>query len=167
MYCIYCGAQIQPDQRFCGACGRPATPESPAPGGGGRPASHLRALGILWIAFSAIHLLRGGGRLLGLRVVRIIGHVWSDDVPWAWPLGGVFSSMFGLVAVLAFLLAIAGFLAGFGLLEHRSWARSLAIVLAVIALLSPILGTALGIYTLWVLLPDRSEAEYRQMARSV
>jgi hypothetical protein len=27
-------------------------------------------------------------------------------------------------------------------------------------------GTALGIYTLWVMLPNSSEMEYRQMARS-
>jgi hypothetical protein len=35
----------------------------------------------------------------------------------------------------------------------------------VINILSIPFGTALGIYTLWVLMPDQSEAEYRAMAR--
>jgi hypothetical protein len=67
--------------------------------------------------------------------------------------------------VIAIAMAVTGFLVGFGLLERRPWARSLAIVLAVIALLHPLLGTALGIYTLWVLLPAESEEEYRRTAR--
>jgi len=46
-----------------------------------------------------------------------------------------------------------------------SWARMLAIVFGCFSLLDIPLGTALGIYTLWVLLPARSEEEYRQMAR--
>jgi hypothetical protein len=57
--------------------------------------------------------------------------------------------------------------AGWGLLERRPWARTLAIVVAIIALLNPILGTILGIYTLWVLLPSDAEAEWRREARAV
>ena len=63
-------------------------------------------------------------------------------------------------------VAVAGFIAGFGLLEHRPWARTLAIVLGIISLLNPLLGTLLGIYTLWVLLPSTSEEEDRQIARA-
>jgi hypothetical protein len=42
----------------------------------------------------------------------------------------------------------------------------LAIVLGCFHLLNPPFGTALGIYTLWVLLPAASEQEYRQIARA-
>ncbi len=120
---------------------------------------------MLWIAFSALHLLRGGGVLMGARMVRLIGRDWSDDVPWAWPAGDVFHSFLSFLGAMAILMALTGFLAGFGLLERRPWARGLAIVLGVIALLHPPLGTALGIYTLWVLLPNESEEEYRRTAR--
>ena len=41
----------------------------------------------------------------------------------------------------------------------------LAIVLAFLNLLHPPLGTAIGIYTLWVLLPAASEAEWQRTAR--
>ena len=58
MFCTYCRAPLQPDQRFCGACGNPAVTSVPLQPAAGRVASHARALGMLWIAFSALHLLR-------------------------------------------------------------------------------------------------------------
>jgi hypothetical protein len=41
-----------------------------------------------------------------------------------------------------------------------------AIVFGCIALIHFPFGTALGIYTLWVLLPAESEQEYRRSARA-
>jgi hypothetical protein len=41
----------------------------------------------------------------------------------------------------------------------------LAIVLGCFSLVEMPLGTALGIYTLWVLLPAQSEQEYRQISK--
>jgi hypothetical protein len=64
------------------------------------------------------------------------------------------------MGLISLVLAALGFVAGWGLLERRQWARSLAIVVAIIAILNPILGTVLGIYTLWVLLP--LDAEWHQ-----
>jgi hypothetical protein len=62
--------------------------------------------------------------------------------------------------------AAAGFFAGWGLLRRQPWARLLTIVLSFLALFHIPLGTALGIYSLWVLLPAQSEREYEQAARS-
>lgn len=167
MFCNYCGAEIQADQQFCGSCGKPAGPVTgsaapPAPSPAGRVARHARLLAILWIAFSALQLLRSGGRLIGARVLGRMGHVWFDDMPWGWPMGHLIPTILSIVGLLSLALAITGFLIGFGLLERHSWARTLAIIFGVIALLNPILGTALGIYTLWVLLPAASEAEWRR-----
>src|ERR1019366_2155032 len=61
---------------------------------------------------------------------------------------------------------LIGVIAGWGLYERRSWARILAIVLGFISLVHPPFGTAIGIYTLWVLLPASSEVEYQRMARA-
>ena len=63
--------------------------------------------------------------------------------------------------------AAAGAIAGWGLIERRPWARMLAIVLGVLSLFDFPLGTALGIYTLWVLASSSSEVEYRSIARPV
>jgi len=45
-------------------------------------------------------------------------------------------------------------------MQRDSWARILAIVMAFIALFNVPFGTAIGVYTLWVLLPRESEREY-------
>jgi hypothetical protein len=52
------------------------------------------------------------------------------------------------------------------LLKHQSWARIAAIVLGIVSLLHPPFGTALGIYTLWVLLSDQGGVEYDRLARA-
>ena len=75
-----------------------------------------------------------------------------------------FLSFIGIVIAIK---AAAGFLAGWGLLQREPWARVLALVLACLALFHIPFGTALGIYTLWVLLPAQSEQEYEQQTRAV
>ena len=182
MFCTHCGASVQADQRFCGVCGTsvvapgsapsapPVTPGPGAPAGTpplGRVGRHLRMLGVLWIAISAIHLLRGSGRLIGARMVGMMGRAWSDDAPWGWPVGHMVPAFLSFTGLISLILAALGFVAGWGLLERRPWARTLAIVVAVIALFNPILGTLLGIYTLWVLLPSDAEAEWRREARAL
>jgi len=127
-------------------------------------ARHLRTLGVLWIALSALHLLRGAAGLVGARVAGIVGQAWFDDASSGWPVGHVVPTLLTFVGAASLLLAAAGFAAGWGLLERRPWARTLSLILAFIALLNPILGTALGIYTLWVLLPSDAEAEWRRRA---
>jgi zinc-ribbon domain len=177
MFCTHCGASVQPNQSFCGSCGTSVAapgsastgPVVPAPSSSGSPslgriARHVRMLGVLWIALSAIHLLRGGGRLIGARMVGMMGRAWSDDVPWGWPVGHMVPAFLSFTGLISLVLAALGFVAGWGLLERRPWARTLAIVVAVIALFNPILGTVLGIYTLWVLLPSHADAEWRRTA---
>ncbi len=68
--------------------------------------------------------------------------------------------------VLILAKAAAGFIAGWGLLKHQDWARTVALVVGFVALLSVPVGTALGIYTLWVLLPARSDEEYKALAQA-
>jgi hypothetical protein len=73
----------------------------------------------------------------------------------------------GTVGLLFFaLLALPGMLAGFGLLKRYSWARYLALVVGVLGLFNFPLGTAIGIYTFWVLLQDDSSV-YFNTAKAV
>ena len=62
------------------------------------------------------------------------------------------------------LIAVGGILVGLGLRDRKPWARVVAIVLGVIALFHPPFGTALGIYTLWVLMSDEGGVEYRRLS---
>jgi hypothetical protein len=50
-------------------------------------------------------------------------------------------------------------------MRREVWARTLTLILAFIALFTNVpFGTALGIYTMWVLLPQESEREYETIA---
>jgi hypothetical protein len=49
-------------------------------------------------------------------------------------------------------------------MTRKPWGRVLAIIAAILALLKIPFGTALGIYTLWVLAPAASGMEYDAIA---
>ena len=163
MFCHGCGAQIQPGQQYCGACGTVTGGFRAVPGAlpaRNRVCGHVRNLGILWIVASA------------LRVLPIVGLHWfwpfhgNTEWPYCCGFPGHWLGIFAAIGVLWALTGLAGILAGWGLLDRQPWARMLAIVLGCIALIHVPFGTALGIYTLWVLLPAESEEEYRRIARA-
>ena len=58
-------------------------------------------------------------------------------------------------------VSLPGLIAGIGLLNFRSWARILAIVISVLDLIHVPFGTALGVYGLWVPLSQGSERLFR------
>jgi hypothetical protein len=156
MFCDRCGTALQEFQRFCPRCGKGvgAVPLMPVES---RIAGHVRLLGIFWLAISAFRLLPG---LALVSIFRFGFPFFTSGVP-----GFVHGLMRGLGGLLL-AGAVVGIVAGWGLLERQPWARMLAIVLGCFSLLDMPFGTALGIYTLWVLLPARSEEEYRQIARA-
>src|SRR5580693_5498993 len=169
MFCNHCGGEVQPNQRFCGLCGKAAAPVAPPPGPrynpvAGRVGRNVKMLAVFWIALSALNLLKGGGRLVGARVIGLWGRSWFDDGGYGFPVHEILPGILSTMGMLSLMLAAIGFVVGFGLMERRPWARTLAIVVGIIALLNPILGTILGIYTLWVLLPGDAEVEYASIA---
>ncbi len=118
MYCVNCGANVQPEQRFCATCGKPtgATPAPPpAAPPLGRVARHARTVGILWIAFAALSLLRGGSRILGSHFIRMSGY-WYNDTPWGAPLHHLIPAALSFFGMVSLILACAGFAVGWGLL---------------------------------------------------
>ena len=55
------------------------------------------------------------------------------------------------VGLLMAALGLPGVIAGYGLLTRKPWARILAIVVGILNLVNVPVGTAIGLYTLWVL----------------
>lgn len=64
-------------------------------------------------------------------------------------------AVIGITGLILFVaLALPGVIAGYGLLKRKPWARVLTLVLGVLNLFSFPIGTAVGIYTLWILLQN-------------
>jgi len=120
----------------------------------------LTLVGIFWIVLS-------GFRLVGAAVVLAVGMLMIPFIPADVSLPtGLFSTLMSMVGGGLLLTALAGLVTGFGLLGRRPWARILAVIMAFLSLLEIPFGTALAIYTLWVLLPAEREAEYKRLASS-
>ena len=67
---------------------------------------------------------------------------------------GVTAATLSVLALSALVWAAAHAACARGLAAHRPWGRSLALALSVFDLLLMPLGTALGLYAIWVLLHD-------------
>jgi len=112
--------------------------------------SHVKVLAVLHIAFGFLGVLLGLGGVLALGGVASL--VQMDGDPDAAAVAPVLGAIAVLVLVLALVLSVPGIIAGVGLLSIQPWARILTIVLSGLNLLNVPLGTALGVYGLWVLL---------------
>jgi hypothetical protein len=159
MFCDKCGTAVQSDQRFCSRCGKEFTGTTVA----GYPRrsrvrEHIRLLGILWLAFSAFNAV--GAVVLFILANTLFLHLHEGSGPPLW-----LHPFLSFMALIVVAKAAAGFLIGWGLLHREPWARILTIILAFLALFNVPFGTALGIYTLWVLLPAESDEEYEKEVR--
>lgn len=157
MFCSECGQPLLEAQSFCANCGQPAKTS--------RPPLHppaallnsglrrkLRALGFFWLANVALNI-----------VILWVGYKhWDED-----PENIRFIS--DIIIFAAWAGALSGLVAAIGLLNLQTWGRISAIIAAIVALINltefPI-GTAIGIWTLAVLLNAQNSAAYRDLSRS-
>ena len=163
MFCDRCGAALQAEQAFCSKCGKqivgPVSTSQLLPG---RVQNHLHLLGILWFALSVFNAL--GGLFLFILGNTLFPHLREmKGVPPDVPVGFL-TSLFSTLGVVVLVKAACGFIAGWGLLQREPWARIAALVLAFISLFNIPFGTALGVYTLWALVPRQSQQEYEALA---
>jgi hypothetical protein len=158
MFCNRCGTELLSGSIACSSCGRRLGDPVRAIAQS-RLRHHLQTLGILWMAVGGLFLIPA---MILMVISRGAHFVIHDQEHWP-----------GLVPILLYtaggtmvILAAGGVCVGLGLIHRRPWARITAIILAVLALFHPPAGTALGIYTLWVLLADEHGDEYRYLART-
>lgn len=161
MFCSSCGAQIQSHFRMCPNCGRAITPSVSVPTmTSSRLEYHLRILGTLWVIAGALFSIPG-------LILMTLGSFVRLSIPATEHIGRLIGPLvLTAIGTSLFLVAVGGIIVGWGLLKRQPWARIVAIVLGVISLLHPPFGTALGIYTLWVLLSDQAGAEYERLAHA-
>lgn len=115
--------------------------------------SHFRLLVRFIQGWAAINLIIG----VALGAFAVAAATLAVDrgvAPGTEVAAGVTAATFTVVAIAALAWAAAHWQAARGLGRGRPWARNLALVLAAFNLLLLPLGTALGLYTLWVLLHE-------------
>jgi hypothetical protein len=61
-----------------------------------------------------------------------------------------------VIAICMFVVSVVGIVAGAGVLGKRRWGRILMLIVSFFNLLRVPVGTALGIYSIWVLLNDET-----------
>jgi hypothetical protein len=157
MFCDQCGTAIHSGQQFCNRCGKEITGFVPGYPTRSRLQSHLRLLAILWFAFSAVNAL--GGIVLIILANTLLRHM--PDMG-ASPATGFLHPLLTAVGFFVLAKAAVGFVAAWGLLQREPWARILTLIVGFLSLIHLPFGTALGVYTLWVLLPAQSEEEYER-----
>jgi hypothetical protein len=182
MYCDRCGTSLSPTSRFCSSCGKQVVegaaasysgPQGgpvgadgglqvePAPGED-RVRRNIHRLATLWLVNGVLRLLLvlwlyGAGRV----------YPFPNFGPmrmWMFPFWQ--SAAWDSILLILGLFGVAHLLLAWGLYERQPWARYLGLVLGFFALVRVPFGTALGIYTIWVLLPASSSREYERLAHA-
>ena len=158
MFCDGCGNAVQPGQPFCSGCGKQIVgPVSLMRSRPGRVQSHIHLLGILWLAMSALNAV--GGLILVVLANTLVPHLHEMGAPPETPTGFL-SAIVTTVGIIILAKSVCGFFAGWGLIKREPWARVVALVLSFISLFNIPFGTAIGVYSMWVLLPGQSQQEY-------
>jgi hypothetical protein len=161
MFCDGCGNAVQVGQTYCSKCGKqivgPVLVVQAIPG---RVQQHAHLLGILWLAMSAFNAV--AGLILCILADTLFPHLREMGAPPEMPMGFL-TALVSTLGIIILAKAACGFIAGWGLLHHEAWGRVIALVLAFISLFNIPFGTAIGVYTMWVLLPGASQQEYDAM----
>ena len=107
---------------------------------------HITLLATFYVALSAVGLLAAA--IVFTAVVG--GGLLSGEEEAIFITSTVGTAVSSLVAV----LSLPGLLAAYGLFKRRNWGRYLALVLGAMNVLNVPFGTALAVYTFWVMTQD-------------
>ena len=115
--------------------------------------THKRILGILYIVSGAFQIM---GMLILSAVMGIILPFVIDqaEVQDQWVVMWLIPLLRIIGVSIIFLFAIPAIIGGVGMLYHKKWALTLVMVLGCFKLFSFPIGTALGIYSIWVYAED-------------
>jgi hypothetical protein len=114
---------------------------------------HVTFVGALQIGYNAFGVLAAMATFMFIVGGGLIGGLISSEEKIVIPITffvGTAISMWLLV------LSVPGIIGGIGVLRRQSWARYMVLVLSILALFSVPIGTAVGAYSIWVLVQDET-----------
>ena len=173
MFCTQCGNEVQQHAQFCSKCGQAVAAAAAAPANAPAPAAqqkprdmdmHINILGWLLVGCGVLTGMFALMVLFAGQVVRHIPVPFPPDMPIGIPhFVGWVTSVIGLAAM---ALAAGVAASGVGLLQYRSWARVLTIIMAVFLLFHFPIGTVVGVYAFWVLFSREGQEYYNRRSAS-
>jgi len=120
--------------------------------------THFRTLGIAHLVYAILILIPA---IFIFTILSGIGFVVAEP-----NLMAILTTIGFFVSGYLTLLAIPGILAGYGLMNQKSWALPLALVIGVFNIFCFPFGTALGAYSIWVFMEDRDRHRLAATAKS-
>ena len=118
--------------------------------------THIKVIAIVFIILGILGLLTALMMLVsGAGVATaVLSQANTGDERAA---AGIVGTCFTVAAVAFGVLALPTIAAGWGLMNRKSWARILTIIIAILNLPGFPIGTAVGVYALWVMFNDETK----------
>lgn len=116
--------------------------------------SHKRVVGILYIVTGILQFI--GMLLLSVLISSLIPFIAdSAEENTRWVFEWIVPFINIIAAIIIVLFSIPSIIGGGALLQGKSWALTLVLILGCFKLFSFPIGTAIGIYTIWVYAEDK------------
>ncbi len=109
---------------------------------------NINTVAALQIGLSIFNLLIA---FLIFTVLKVVGGFLDDSSG-----SSIVSLIADILAIVFIVISLPGIFAGMGLYKRKEWARILTIILSVIELFSFPFGTAIGIFSIWVMIQDET-----------
>lgn len=114
--------------------------------------THLKILGWFYLIIGAISFATSGW--LAYKIYGNGPDAFATDIQKILIEAGYGTMLLGL----AFFSSVGSLITGFALLKNYGFARTLALIFAILGLIDFPFGTTLGVYTFWVLSNTKKQA---------
>jgi hypothetical protein len=109
---------------------------------------HINAVAVLSIGLSVLGILIGGFIFILLAGIGFLAQEEEAAV--------ILTTVGAIAGMFLLMLSVPGIIGGIGLFKRREWARILVLVISALQLVNFPIGTAVGAYSIWVLVQKES-----------
>jgi len=127
--------------------------------------SHKRTLAIIHLVLGILRILMYGGLVIFFSSVfpfieaEIVEEEGRDA---GFILNIISSAVFSVMAVAALFTAIPSIIGGIAVLQNKGWGMVLLLISGCISLLSFPIGTAVGVYSIWVFVENNKARKEKE-----
>lgn len=119
---------------------------------------HVHLLGIFFIIYGIMGLIGAGVVFILFVGAGMVSSSAAGD-PNLMILTGFFGIM---ITSIILVTCLPSLIAGWGIIKRKPWSRTLGIIVAIFNIPGMPVGTALGVYALWVLFNDETRTVFEK-----